>query len=93
MKEAAASSRAANTAIINELASVKCPVAERIRGVANCARYSEAEMRGITVVAASLPAFADAEVIMYGTPIPLARPTKADPAKVPKTFPTIPRNK
>ena len=46
---------------MNELTSVKCPAAERIRGVENCARYSEAEISGITVVAASFPAFADAE--------------------------------
>lgn len=48
-------------------------------------------MRGITVVAASLPAFAEADVIMNGTPIPLAIPTNAEPMRIPAAPPTMPR--
>ena len=40
-------------------------------------------MISITVVAAFLPAFADAVEMKYGTPIPLAAPIRKDPSSVP----------
>ncbi len=50
-----------------------------ISGETNWPRYREAEISGITVVAASLPPFMDAIVFRYGTPTPLAIPIKAEP--------------
>ena len=52
-------------------------------GVVNWAMYSATERAGITVVAAFLPAFADAVEMKYGTPIPLAAPIRKDPSSVP----------
>lgn len=49
-------------------------------GERNCPIYNAAESNGITVEAASFPAFIEAMVLRYGTPMPLAMPMKAEPA-------------
>ena len=52
-------------------------------GQRNCARYSAAEMSGITVVAAVLPFFIETADMMKGIPVPLARPIRKEPAIAP----------
>ena len=52
-------------------------------GDKNCARYSAAEISGMTVVAAALPTRIDASEIIKGIPIPLAKPIQAEPNRVP----------
>ncbi len=44
-----------------------------MNGLKNCDRYSDAEMSGMTVVAAALPSFAEADEMINGTPTPLAK--------------------
>ena len=50
-----------------------------MNGDRNCAMYIAADMRGITVETASLPALCEAAAMMHGIPAPFAKPTMNDP--------------